>query len=156
MATNREATQNPELLFEEQRVQTPCWTFQLLRHSLKIWPLNTSNFENNGPCILRPTRLKQLEKLLWKVSYTWTRTPQGPAQRQPIILRFKVKELLILKLWPEEQTSNLKHTYRSLLEDSLGMETSRCFLLLSCSRAPVSPRAELLYTSGILIVVPAS
>ena len=68
-------------------------------------------------------------------------------------LNSKVAHLLIEKCWPEGQPSNLTHTSRSLLEHSLGMKTSRYHLHalpLLCSRAPVFPGRELLYSSGTL------
>ena len=55
----------------------------------------------------------------------WTHTLQGPAQRQAVVQRLKVKEahLLILKHWTEEQAYNLTQTLMSLLKHSLGIET---------------------------------
>lgn len=57
--------------------------------------------------------------------HMWTHPLWGPAQRQAIVQRLKVKEahLFILKHWPEEQASNLTQTLKSLLKYTLRVET---------------------------------
>lgn len=130
----------PELLPEEQRVQTPHRSPQLIRPALVGQAPKTYNFENEQGS--HPTIHKIIA--IWEV--VQTHLPQGAAQRQPVTPRLKVKEahLLILKHQPEGQACNLPHTSRSLLEHSLGPGWHHlCTLPLPCSKAPVSPRREL-------------
>lgn len=59
-----------------------------------------------------------------------------------------------MMIQPEKQASNLTHTSGSLLEHSSGTETGGCYLCslpLPCSKAPASPRREILHMSGAQI-----
>lgn len=147
---NQDATQNPK----ERRVQMLHKASQVLTHTLRDKPSKHGTLKTSEACVPRPYRS---EKLLLKGSDTWTHTPGGPGQRQRWCPDLKVKEayLRILNHWPEGQVCYLTHVSRSLLEHSLGTETSGYhihILPLLCSGAPGSLRRELLHTSITLIL----